>query len=95
MIYMQKDLARNSFFEYTIGMATLLNVHQLYDFAYQAGLKGQESMTCPSSYRGWVIPDMFEDGEMAIGVWRTAYAEAQEWVATCEHSEKEVVHWHD
>ncbi len=67
-------------------MATLLNVHQLYDFAYQAGLKGQESMTCPRSYRGWVIPEMFEDGELAMGVWRTAYASAQEWVAEVEHS---------
>jgi len=42
-----------------------------------------------------VIPEMFEDGELAMGVWRTAYAEAQEWVAHCEHSEKEVAHWHD
>ena len=75
-------------------MATL-TVHQLYHFAYQAGLQGQESMTCPRSYRGWVIPEMFEDGELAMGVWRTAYAEAQEWVAHCEHSEKEVAPWHD
>jgi hypothetical protein len=69
-------------------MATL-NVHQLYHFAYQAGLQGQESITCPKSYRGWVIPEMFEDGELAMGVWRTAYAEAQEWVAIHEHSEQE------
>ncbi len=69
-------------------MATL-TVHQLYHFAYQAGLQGQESMTCPRSYRGWVIPEMFEDGELAMGVWRTAYAEAQEWVARHEHSEQE------
>mgnify|MGYP003625019948 FL=1 len=69
-------------------MATL-NVHQLYHFAYQAGLQGQESMTHPKSYRGWVIPEMFEDGELAMGVWRTAYAEAQEWVAIHEHSEQE------
>ena len=55
-------------------MATL-TVHQLYHFAYQAGLQGQESMTCPRSYRGWVIPEMFEDGELAMGVWRTGYLE--------------------
>jgi hypothetical protein len=29
---------------------------------------------------------MFEDGELAMGVWRTAYASAQEWVAEVEHS---------
>ena len=23
------------------------------------GLRGQESMTCPSSYRGYVIPEIF------------------------------------
>ena len=63
--------------------------NQVSEFAYQAGLRGQESMTCPRSYRGWVIPEMFEDGELAMGVWRTAYAEAQEWVAIHEHSEQE------
>ena len=69
-------------------MATL-TPDQLYEFAYQAGLQGQESKTCPKSYRGYVIPEMFEDGELAMGVWRTAYAEAQEWVAIHEHSEQE------
>ena len=63
--------------------------NQVSEFAYQAGLRGEESMTCPRSYRGWVIPEMFEDGELAMGVWRTAYAEAQEWVAIHEHSEQE------
>ena len=39
---------------------------------------------------------MFEDGELAMGVWRTAYANAQEWVAINEHSEKEAVQdWQD
>jgi len=73
-----------------------LTVHQLYHYAYQAGLQGQESLTCPRSYRGWVIPEMFEDGELAMGVWRTAYANAQEWVAMNEHSAQEAAQdWQD
>ena len=73
-----------------------LTVNQLYHYAYQAGLQGQESLTCPRSYRGWAIPEMFEDGELAMGVWRTAYANAQEWVAINEHSEQEAVQdWQD
>jgi len=68
-----------------------LTVNQLYQYAYQAGLQGQESLICPRSYRGWSIPEMFENGELAMGVWRTAYANAQEWVAINEHSEKEAV----
>ena len=62
-------------------MATL-NVHQLYDFAYQAGLQGQESMTCPSSYRGYVIPEIFSSGEIPQKLWRVAYAEGLEQYAT-------------
>lgn len=62
-------------------MATL-NVHQLYEFAYQAGLRGQESATCPKSYRGYVIPEMFEDGELAYGVWRTGYLEGLQQLCT-------------
>ena len=59
-----------------------ITVHQLYEFAYQAGLRGQESATCPRSYRGYVIPEMFEDGELAYGVWRKGYAEGLEQYAT-------------
>ena len=55
--------------------------NQVSDFAYQAGLRGQESMTCPRSYRGWVIPEMFEDGVMAFGIWRHFYAEGLEQAA--------------
>jgi len=76
LIYMQKDLARNSFLEYTIGMATVTQNH-LADLAYQAGLRGHESITCPRSYLGWVIPEMFEDGTMAIGIWRHFWAEGR------------------
>ena len=62
--------------------------NQVSEFAYQAGLRGQESMTCPRSYRGWVIPEMFEDGAMAFGIWRHFYAEGLEQAAQTEHS-----HW--
>ena len=51
---------------------------QLYEFAYQAGLRGQESMTCPSSYRGYVIPEIFSSGEIPQKLWRVAYAEGLE-----------------
>lgn len=64
---------------------TTLNVNQLYHFAYRAGLEGQESMTCPRSYWGWVIPEMFEDGELAMGVWRTGYAEGLKAAANYDH----------
>ena len=73
---MQKDLVFNSFLEYNLGMATVTQ-NQLADFAYQAGLRGHESITCPRSYLGWVIPEMFEDGVMAIGIWRHFWAEGQ------------------
>ena len=56
--------------------------NQVSEFAYQAGLRGQESMTCPRSYRGWVIPEMFEDGEMAFGVWRKGYLEGLQELCT-------------
>ena len=56
--------------------------HQLYEFAYQAGLRGQESMTCPSSYRGYVIPEIFSSGEIPQKLWRVAYAEGLEQYAT-------------
>jgi len=56
--------------------------HQLYEFAYQAGLRGQESMTCPKSYRGYVIPEMFEDGELAYGVWRNGYLDGLQQLCT-------------
>ena len=56
--------------------------HQLYEFAYQAGLRGQESATCPKSYRGYVIPEMFEDGELAFGVWRKGYLEGLQQLCT-------------
>jgi len=55
---------------------------QLYEFAYQAGLRGQESMTCPSSYRGYVIPEIFSSGEIPQKLWRVAYAEGLEQYAT-------------
>jgi hypothetical protein len=55
---------------------------QLYEFAYQAGLRGQESMTCPSSYRGYVIPEIFSSGEIPQKLWRVAYAEGLEQCAT-------------
>ena len=64
----------NSFLEYNLGMATVTQNH-LADLAYQAGLRGHESITCPRSYLGWVIPEMFEDGTMAIGIWRHFWAE--------------------
>jgi len=54
----------------------------LYEFAYQAGLRGQESMTCPSSYRGYVIPEIFSSGEIPQKLWRVAYAEGLEQYAT-------------
>ena len=56
--------------------------NQVSEFAYQAGLRGQESMTCPRSYRGWVIPEMFEDGELAFGVWRKGYLEGLQQLCT-------------
>lgn len=62
-------------------MATL-TPDQLYEFAYQAGLRGQESMTCPSSYRGWVIPEIFSNGEIPHRLWRVAYAEGLEQYGT-------------
>ena len=55
---------------------------QLYEFAYQAGLRGQESMTCPSSYRGYVIPEIFSSGEIPQKLWRVAYAEGLEQYGT-------------
>ena len=55
---------------------------QLYEFAYQAGLRGHESMTCPSSYRGYVIPEIFSSGEIPQKLWRVAYAEGLEQYAT-------------
>ena len=55
---------------------------QLYEFAYQAGLRGQESMTCPSSYRGYIIPEIFSSGEIPQKLWRVAYAEGVEQYAT-------------
>lgn len=75
-VFMQKDLVFNSFLEYNLGMATVTQNH-LADLAYQAGLRGHESITCPRSYLGWVIPEMFEDGTMAIGIWRHFWAEGQ------------------
>ena len=75
-VFMQKDLVFNSFLEYNLGMATVTQNH-LADLAYQAGLRGHESITCPRSYRGWVIPEMFEDGVMAVGIWRHFWAEGQ------------------
>jgi hypothetical protein len=74
---MQKDLACNSFLEYTIGMATVTQ-NQLADFAYQAGIQGEESMTCPRTFLGYAIPEMFEDGAMALGIWRHFYREGEE-----------------
>ena len=56
--------------------------NQVSEFAYQAGLRGQESATCPRSYRGYVIPEMFEDGEMAFGVWRKGYLEGLQELCT-------------
>ena len=56
--------------------------HQLYEFAYQAGLRGQESKTCPKSYRGYVIPEIFSSGEIPQKLWRVAYAEGLEQYAT-------------
>ena len=58
-------------------MATI-TPDQLYEFAYQAGLRGQESMACPSSYRGYVIPEIFSSGEIPQKLWRVAYAEGLE-----------------
>ena len=55
-----------------------LTPDQLYDFAYQAGLNGQESMTCPSSYLGYVIPEIFSNGEIPQKIWRSGYAEGLE-----------------
>ena len=75
-VFMQKDLVFNSFLEYNLGMATVTQNH-LADLAYQAGLRGHESITCPRSYLGWVIPEMFEDGTMAIGIWRHFWAEGR------------------
>ena len=75
-VFMQKELVFNSFLEYNLGMATVTQNH-LADLAYQAGLRGHESITCPRSYLGWVIPEMFEDGTMAIGIWRHFWAEGQ------------------
>ena len=75
-VFMQKDLVFDSFLEYNLGMATVTQNH-LADLAYQAGLRGHESITCPRSYLGWVIPEMFEDGAMAFGIWRHFWAEGQ------------------
>jgi hypothetical protein len=35
-------------------------------------------MTCPSSYRGYVIPEIFSSGEIPQKLWRVAYAEGLE-----------------
>ena len=39
-------------------------------------------MTCPSSYRGYVIPEIFSSGEIPQKLWRVAYAEGLEQYAT-------------
>ena len=70
---------------------------QLYEFAYQAGLRGQESMTCPSSYRGYVIPEIFSSGEIPQKLWRVAYAEGLEQYATymVQEAEDAAQDWQD
>jgi hypothetical protein len=91
---MQRKLASNSFLEYTIGMATVTQ-YQLVQFAYKEGVKGGP-LNCPRSYLGYVIPEMFEDGALAFGIWRQAYNEGRLRAAESEKNHLEAAQgkWH-
>ena len=51
---------------------------QLAQFAYQAALNNQESVNCPTSYLGYIIPDEFPNGEESYEIWAMAYKEGLE-----------------
>ncbi len=51
---------------------------QLYQFAFDAALSQKESVDCPTSYRGYVIPDSFPNGEKSSKIWAIAYKEGEE-----------------
>jgi len=96
----KKDLARNSFFEYTIGMATVTQ-DQLAEFAYKAALNCgnvlQESENCPTSYLGYIIPDEFPNGEESYEIWAMAYKEGLEDAGTymAQGAEDRARDWQD
>jgi hypothetical protein len=63
---------------------TPITADQLALFGYEAALRGEKSATCPTSYLGYVIPDVFPDGESAQAVWRVAYRDGIECRAAYE-----------
>ena len=75
-------------------MATVTQ-YQLVQFAYKEGVKGGP-LNCPRSYLGYVIPEMFEDGALALGIGRHAYSEGRLRAAESErnHWEAAQCEWH-
>jgi len=51
---------------------------KLYRIAFKAGLRGNGPEVCPNYCGGYKIPEMFEDGALAYGIWHQAYGRGME-----------------